>query len=181
MIVTYEDCPDRWTVTAARLIRRGILLWMMAVCVEYLHLSPELRNLSGLVGIGLMSPVRMVAVAALAGSVLFFLRRILQEEGERLLLAAVYTALAVITLLSSFTWPFFAACLLVQVMVLIYALRGWQSGGRNAAIRCREKKGTAWAVAAVTAAFFMLVSAWTGSWPRQSPCFLLLWPRNISG
>lgn len=161
MKITYDDYQQRPDTGTAPWLRRAVLLWLVAVTAEYLYLDASLRDLTGLQGIGQMSAFRMAMVAVLAAALLFLLRKWLTAGVERLILAAVYTVLAMTALMASFTWPFFFACLTVQIMVLVYALWGWNGGARNAAVRCNEKKGFGWAAAAVAVVFFLFVSVWT--------------------
>ena len=161
MKITYDTCrpcPERglglW-------IRRGLLLWLAAVTVEYLFLDETLRNLTELKGIAQMFPVRMVLVATAVGAVLFLLRKWLTDGVERMLLAVVYTVLSMLALKASFTWPFFFGCLLVQILVLAFALWGWRSVGGNAALRCRENRKYTRAAGIAAVAFFVLVGLWT--------------------
>ena len=161
MIITYDVHPPRPETGIGPWIRRGLLLWLVAVTVEYMLLQPELRDLTQLRGIAQMNPIRMVLVATGAGAILYLLRKYLTVETERILLAAVYTALSILALTASFTLPFFAACLLVQILVLIYALRGWRGVGGNAAVRCRENRKFARAAVVAAVAFFVLVGLWT--------------------
>ena len=161
MKITYDNHPSKPETGLGPWLCRGLLLWLAAVTVEYLFLDPALRDLNGLKGVAAMSPVRMVLVAVAVGAALFLLRKWLTAGAERVLLAAVYTVLSVVALQASFTWPFLAACLLVQASVLVYALRGWRGVGGNAAVRCRENRKFAWAAGIAAAAFFVLVALWT--------------------
>ena len=117
MKITYDAHPPRPETGLAPWIRRGLLLWLVAVSVEYLFLEDPLRNLAELEGIAQISPVRIVLVATAVGAVLFLLRKWLTAGIERMTLAVVYTALSMMALMASFTWPFFFACLLVQIPV----------------------------------------------------------------
>lgn len=142
-------------------VRRILLVWLFAVTAEFLYLNPELRDLTNLEGIGKMSLVRLGALAAVAAAGLFLLRRYLTAERERMTLAVVFTVSAMSALRASFTWPFFAACVLVQLLVLVYALWGWNDRGCGAAVRCREDKRFVWATAAAAVLFLVLVGLWT--------------------
>ena len=142
-------------------IRRALLVWLFAVTAEYLYLNKELRDLTVLDGIGEISPVRLAALALVAAGGLYALRKALTPERERMLLAAVFTVTAMSALTVSFTWPFFVACLLVQAMVLVYALWGWNDEPRRGAVRCREDKGFLVVTVAAAGLFFLIVSAWT--------------------
>ena len=161
MKITYDDNRCGPESGFAVWLRRLILLWLMVVTVEYACLPAELRDLSRLDGIALMSPLRMALVATLTAALLFLLRRWITAGVERALIAMVLTALIVGSLLASFTWPFFVMCLLVLALTLIYACYGWNGSGRWAALRCAEKKGPGKAVVGATVLFFLFVSVWT--------------------
>ena len=161
VIITYDVHPPRPETGIGPWIRRGLLLWVVAVTVEYLYLEPTLRDLAGVNGIAQMAPARMVLVAILTGTVLYLLRKFLTEGVERMLLAVVCIVLSLLSVKASFTWPFFFGCLLVQTLVLVYAIWGWRGVGGNAALRCLENRKYVWAVGAATAAFFVLVGLWT--------------------
>ena len=161
MKITYDTCQPARETGLGPWIRRGLLLWLAAVTVEYAFLEKHLRNLSELKGIGEMSPVRMVLVAVLVGATLYLLRKWLTPGAERMLLAVVYTGLSMLALTASFTWPFFVACLLVQIPVLAYALWGWRGVGGSAAVRSPENRKFARAAAAAAVLFFAVVAIWT--------------------
>lgn len=161
VIITYDVHPPRPETGIGPWIRRGLLLWLVAVTVEYMLLQPELRDLTQLRGIAQMNPVRMVLVATGTGAILYLLRKYLTAGTERILLAVVYTVLSVLVLLASLTLPFFVACLLAQILVLVFAFRGWRSVGGNAAVRCRENRKFVRAAVVAAVAFFVLVGLWT--------------------
>ena len=161
MKITYDNGRDRLTERLLPWIRRVILLWLVAVTAEYLYIGQAYRDLSGLQALREMSPVRMVAVTTVAAAALYLLRKYLTDEAERMLLAAVFTVLSITALMASFTWPLFAACLLVQVMVLVYALWGWNGNVPQAAIRADELPMFDWITAAAAVAFFVFVGSWT--------------------
>lgn len=161
MIITYDVHLPRPETGAGPWIRRGLLLWLVAVTVEYLYLEPTLRDLAGVNGIAQMAPARMVLVAILTGTVLYLLRKFLTEGVERMLLAVVCIVLSLLSVKASFTWPFFFGCLLVQTLVLVYAIWGWRGVGGNAALRCLENRKFARAAAVAAVLFFALVALWT--------------------
>ena len=161
MKITYDDHRSLPGAGLGPWIRRFLLIWLFAVSAEYLYLDKTLRDLSDLSGIGRMSFVRLSALAAVAAGGLFLLRRYLTAERERLLLAAVFTVSAMSALWVSFSWPFFAACVLIQLLVLVYALWGWNDRSCGAAVRCREDERFLWATAAAAMLFFLLVGLWT--------------------
>ena len=161
MKITYDDCRSRPDAGLAPWLRRILLIWLFAVTAEYLYLDKSCQDLAGLQGIAAMSVVRIGALALVAAGGLYLLRYRLTAGAERILLVAVYTVLAWASLVNSFTWPFFAACVLVQILLTVYALYGWNGGGRNAAVRCHENRKFAWAAGAAAVVFFLVVAIWT--------------------
>ena len=151
-----EAPPARW-------IRRLMLAWLTAAAVEFLLLPPGLRDLSGLSGLAAMSPARMALVAAGVFGAVTLASKVLSEAAERWMLFLAGLALMVSALVSSFSWPFLAACVLVTAVLVVYAAAGWNGGGFARGLRRPEKKGYRWAAAAAALVFFLLVSAWTAA------------------
>lgn len=167
MKISYEQLKS--VPEIARWIRRVILSWLLAAGVEYMMLSPQLRDLTGLSGIAEMSPVRMLLVTCTA----FALVCAIQVDAvERWLMAAAFAGLAIMSLTASFTWPLLAVCILVVGVLVVYALRGWD-GSAVKARRVREQRGYGWLVAGGAIAFFLLVSIWTVCrvWSFSTPSF----------
>ena len=84
MKITYDNHAAAPETSVGTWIRRGLLLWLVAVTVEYLFLDKALRDLASLEGVAQMSPVRMILVAALTGAVLYLLRKWLTPGMERM-------------------------------------------------------------------------------------------------
>lgn len=142
-------------------IRKGILAWLVAATAEYLYLESGFRDLSQLRGIGEMSPVRFLVLIAAAFALLCWQRKRIPAEAERWAMAVVFLGLSMASIRASFTWPLFAACLLVELLLLVYAIWGWNGGGSGAALRCNEKKYAPWVVMGAAVVFFLFVSIWT--------------------
>ncbi len=141
-------------------IRRAIAAWLVAATAEYLLLDVSARDLSGLNGIAQMSAGRMIIVTAVVFGLLTALARLLPKSTERWTILAASAVLCAAALAVSFTWAFAAACLLVLVVLAVYAFAGW-NGTVVEKTPCRERKGYGWGVALGVTAFFVLVSAWT--------------------
>ena len=161
MKITYEVSNRKNRKGSGDWIRKAVLAWILAATAEYVLLERELRDLSGLQGIGEMSPVRMVILTAAVFGILLALGKWIPARAERLALAAVFPVLAAESLLASFSWPFLAACLLVEAMLLSFAIRGWKGSGSNAALRCREDAHAPWVAVGLAVASFLFVSVWT--------------------
>ncbi|MBR3972448.1 MAG: DUF2079 domain-containing protein [Oscillospiraceae bacterium] len=155
MKISYEQ--HNAVPNLSKWIRRLILSWLLAAGVEYLLLSAELRNLSGLSCIAAMSSGRMILVAC---AVFAAVCAIQVDAMERWLIAAAFAFLAVLSLAVSFTWPLLIACLLILAVLVVYALRGWNGDKANTK-RCQEQRGYGWLAAGGAVFFFLLVSIWT--------------------
>ena len=107
-------------ITAPALFRWALLAWLTAALAELLLLPKEIRGLEGLESLAGMSFTRLIL---LAGG-LFVLLTVLAlfvdtAKAERWGILAVFAALAACALISSFTWPFLAACGLILVLMLV--------------------------------------------------------------
>lgn len=143
-------------------VRRLMLAWLAAAMAEYLLLPAALRELSGLAGLAQMSAGRMILVTAALFVLLAAVSRLLPtRNGERWALAAVFGVLAAASLAASFTWAFGAVCLLVTVMLGVYARWGWNGKKAPRPMHFAEHSGWGWLVAAGALMFFILVSVWT--------------------
>ena len=146
---------------AAAWIRRILLSWLIAAAVEYALLPAPLRDLRSLQGLAQMNMLRLLLVAAVGFALLLLLRKVLPEMAERWLLAAAATAMMGLALAQSFTWPFLGACVLVETVLVIYALTGWNGNGLSRGTRVPEKKVLFWAAMGLALVFFLIVSTWT--------------------
>ena len=141
--------------------RSLLAAWLVSASFEYWILGTQLRNLSGLEGIGAMNPGRMGAIGAAVVVLLRVFRNRLPEREQRFILTGAVGILMAEALTSSFTWPLLVACVLILGCVAVYETRGWNGGAAPAAVRCREQKRYVWATAAAAVLFFLIVSIWT--------------------
>lgn len=160
MKIVYEK---RHAPSLAPWIRRIFTGWLLAAVLEYSLLEPQWRDLSVLAGIEMMSAGRMVLTVGAVVALLFVLERFVPEAFSRWIPAVAAAGLSVLAMQASFTWPLFFACLLVETVLMVYALWGWNGEARGIPARCRENRRCLWAVAAVAAVFFAFVSVWTVS------------------
>lgn len=136
--------------------------WILAVTVEYLLLPGDARGLSSLDGLCRMSLPRVAAVT-LGGSFLVFGadRLGVPDKVQRLFLPVCFGALAVTAVVSSFTWAFLGACVLVWILLAVYGFFGWDPRQVSVCGGKKAGKASVWAAAALSAAFFLFVCAWT--------------------
>ena len=159
MKVEYQKVQNR-RYEAALLIRHLLLAWLTAAAVEFLLLPDAVKTMNGLKALSAMSFTRLLIVTGIILVLLESISRLLHRGMERWLLPGVYVILSSAALASTFTWAFLAVCVLVFVLLLVYACMGW-NGSRTVEAE-PEKSAFAASVTAVLAlGFFLLVSLWT--------------------
>jgi len=145
---------------AASLIRHLLLAWLIAAAAEFLLLPVSLRSMNGLESLAAMSLPRLLIVMGVVLSLLEALSGVMPGAGKRWMLPAVFAVLAAATLAATFTWALLAVCVLVFVVLSVYASLGW-----NGALRRTPEPEKSVSAASVTALlavlFFLLVSVWT--------------------
>lgn len=122
--------------------------WMMAVTAEYLMLPPELRGLDGLEGLAQMSEVRVLVLTAVLALLPF----------PRWVILCSFCLLAVMCLFSAFTWPLLLACVLVWVLLGVYARYGSRDEPLPASVA--EEPGDPKAAVWMAIVFFVFLSIW---------------------
>ena len=168
MNIRYEQNTDRLRPWAAVLIRRGITAWLFAAGVEFLLFPGDLAALGTVAG---LSAGRMALVGALVFAALWMLpRRFAVWERWGLVLACCLPAGS---LLTSFTWPYFAAWVLILGLAVVYALKGWNGTPAGPLTRSGEDRRFAGITAVIGAACFAFVSVWTVCrvWSFCAPTF----------
>lgn len=107
-------------------LRRIFLGWLTAVLVQYLCLPPDLRSLEGLESLAAQSVLLLMGLTALLFVLLCLLARWIETAWlERWAIFAVFGILVTLSLHASFTVPYLLACLLVLVVLGVYAWFGW--------------------------------------------------------
>lgn len=136
------------------ILRLCLAGWLLAVAIEWLFLFPV--DLSGLESTLRVRPWRMVLVAFLGCLLLWPF-----PKAQRWVFPGAFGLCAVLALAGSFSLPFLGLCLLVEALLVIYALRGWNS---HALPRCRiQKSGLLWRwiTAGLALVFFLVIALWT--------------------
>lgn len=148
------------TSMAPPLIRRLLLAWLIAAAGEFLLLPDGVKTMNGLQALSAMSFPRLLIVTGAVLALLDGFSRLLDHRMERGLLVGVYIILASSALMATFTWSFLAVCLLVFVLLLMFAIKGWN--GSQMVSTVPERSFLAASVTALLAAvFFLFVSIWT--------------------
>ena len=161
-------------ITAASVIRRLLLGWLIAACLEYIMLPRAAKTLVGTAALGMMSISRMFLVTALITGMLLLLSRYFDTlKIERWGVAAAFALLATLTLIDSFRWAYLGGCVFVMGVLLVYVIKGWNSGKERRLKRKGSARDGLWLTAALTCVFFLLVGAWGAGrvWSFTSPTY----------
>ena len=153
MYIQYKSNLESTRTSAACLVRRMITAWLAAAWIESLLSPGPLAELTTIAG---LSPLRMILVGAL----IFAAMHLLPAKFERWALPIAFLPLMG-SLFTSFTWPYFGACLLILAVSIVYALKGWAYAPARSLPRSPEKPLFFWLTTAVGVAFFVFVSVWT--------------------
>ena len=142
--------------------RRAVVSWIAAVLIEYLLLPFELRDLDRLNGLAEMSLMRIFCITC-TGMILLWMasRCVNTAKAERWILVGVISALAAVTLYSSFTWAFLVVCVLIVSVAVIYGIFGWAASAEGVAMPKKSHKAFLWITAGLSVCFFLFVSVWT--------------------
>lgn len=148
-------------LTLPDLVRRVLLGWLLGATLEYIYLLPA-GELEGLASLQAMQLGRVMIMGAMTGLLLVLLGAFWHTEiWEKWCLPGLWGTLSIGALTVSFTWPLFFACLLSFVLMLLYALKGWQGEASPAPSRERAKWGPVAVAAGLGLGFLLFVSAWT--------------------
>lgn len=149
-------------------IRRLLLAWLSAVLIEIVLLPTALRNPAGLDGLAQMSLLRVLCVTTGIMLLLCCLSRFFQtEKAERCGIAVVFSALALLVLLSPYVFSvgMAVACVACLLILGFFCLRGWNSepeaGGCPESAGENSGKCWVWITAILTGMLFLLLCAWT--------------------
>jgi len=142
--------------------RRAVVSWIAAVLIEYLLLPFELRDLDRLNGLAEMSLMRILCITC-TGMILLWMasRCVNTAKAERWILVGVISALAAVTLYSSFTWAFLVVCVLIVSAAVIYGILGWDASAEVIAMPKKSHKAFLWITVGLAVCFFLFVSVWT--------------------
>ena len=148
----------------AELIRQLLTAWLLAVTIEYLLLPSGLRDLSTLDGLNVMSLGRVVFLTILAATLLWGLSRFINTASvERWCLVGIFAVLAAVSLCASYSKGLLCACIVLLALLVVYAIRGWDSSPEPVFAPRSCHKACLWVTAVLTVLFFLFVSVWTVS------------------
>lgn len=146
----------------ANLLRKGILAWLFAVLLEYLALTPELRDLAALEGISRMSMTGLLGKTVAMFGILLLLSRIRGiEKAERWLTLGIFLMLTVLSLSISFTWGYLGACVLIGMILVVYVCYGWNNSPEQDKNPPEPKPWHLRITVFLSCAVFLFVCVWT--------------------
>ena len=144
------------------MFRKLLLAWLVAITVEYVLLPKDLRNLAEVDGLAQMSIVRVGCIALGMMILLLCLSRFDScARIERIGIAVTFAGLAITTLISSFTWPFLVACLLIFAVLVVFAILGRTRTPEPTVVSAKTSKIPLWFTIGLSVAFFLFVCAWS--------------------
>lgn len=144
------------------ILRRVLLSWLFAVTLEYLLLPGSMRNLSGLSGLAYMSFGRVIRITCGCALLLFLLSRYTKTaKAERWAIVSLFGVLTILAVSASLTWAFLALCLLILILLVGFAVCGWNEQPEPAASPKKSPKGYLWGTAGLSLVVFLFLCAWT--------------------
>lgn len=157
-----QKALSRQTPRLSDAIRQVLLSWLLAATIEYFLLPAGLRDLSGLDGLAQMSLIRAVGIACGSMILLYVLSRFANTvKAQRWALVVLFGILVIAAVGSSFTWGFLAVCLLILILLMGFAVLGWNEQPEPAMTPKKSPKAYLWITAGLSIVFFLFVSAWT--------------------
>lgn len=148
--------------TVADVIRHILLSWLMAATLEYLLLPGTLQGMEHLKGLAAMSFSRLLLIT-FALSLFFWVVSLSFpiRIWQRWAIPAVFALQSALVLTVSFTWPLLLLCLAILVVLVIYALHGFDNQIPLTAAPPKAHWGYLIAVTVLALSFFGVVCAWT--------------------
>ena len=147
---------------AADLVRQIFFAWLCAALIECLLLPAGFRNLSGLQALSKMNFARVIVLTGIFTAFLWGLWQCVDTtKAERWGIVAAFGLLSITALVASYSAAFLCICLMLLLVVVMYALFGWDSVTKTATKQKKENPIFVVITAALAIGFFVFVSAWT--------------------
>jgi len=135
-----------------------LLSWLFAVTIEYFLKPGPLYDLSTVAGMNL-SHVLIFTFGLM--SVLLWVKTRLSHAPLRWMFTVVVLLLCIASLSLSFTPAFLVSCVILVLISINYAIRGWNSDSLPCSYSENESKASIWIAAGIAILFFIFVSIWT--------------------
>lgn len=142
------------------LIRKMLLAWLICVLWEYLRLDKTLRDLASLEGLKLISfPGLLLKAGCFCCALCFLPKR--WAYAERWAIFGVFSLLAMVSLAASFSRGYLTVCILLLVLLGVYACFGWEAIPEPSHEIREERSVHRRGVLILSGLVFLLLSAWT--------------------
>lgn len=152
------------------LLRRALCAWLGAAALEYLLQPAAKRGLFHFSALEGMSLPRLLGVGAVLFLALCLGGLLLARKSPagaeraaraaRLLPLLLFALMAGLGLAASFRWSLLGGCLLVGLLLGVYAWKGWQAAPERVPLEGKPCTGWAWLTALMALGFFAAISAW---------------------
>ena len=156
------------------LIRRALCAWLGAATLEYLLLPAGQRSLVRLDALKGMSLLRFLLIGAGIFLALCLADLLPRRRGAgettlrsgraaflaRLALPVLFALYAALALAASFTWGTLGGCVLILLLLTVYALRGWNASPEPIPEPAKSRPIWAWLTAFMTLGVFAGLSVW---------------------
>lgn len=156
------------------LIRRALCAWLGAATLEYLLLPAGQRSLVQLDALKGMSLLRFLLIGAGIFLALCLADLLPRRHGAgetalrsgraaflaRLALPVLFALYAALALAASFTWGTLGGCVLILLLLTVYALRGWNASPEPIPEPAKSRPIWAWLTAFMTLGVFAGLSVW---------------------
>lgn len=145
------------------LIRKILAAWLIACTAQYLFLPRQAQSLAGVTALQQSSLYFVLAVGAIV-LLLECLLSLVMSTGkvERVGILVSADLFLCVALSASFSWAFFGICALLLLIIVGFALLGWDGSEEVASPADGSKgRGFSWLTAGLALAFFLFVSGWT--------------------
>lgn len=150
------------TFKISDLIRRLLFSYLAAVTLSYLLLPRGERGLAHVTDPARLAPGRVLLTVLLLTATLSLLSRfVLTQRFERWGIVTLFAILSGTALCANpFSPSFLASCVLIEAILILYALFGWNGSERTLTPSDRPAKGAAWLMAILALCFFGMIGLW---------------------
>ena len=146
------------------LIRKLVLSWLLSATVIYMQLLGKQINLKDITGLQTISFLQIVIMTAAVFAVLCLVSFKAEKDIkklERYGIFAVFTVLALLGIMTSFTVPFLCIVILTEGILFFYARYGENREYLEITDKIKNNKAAVSAVGIAALMFLLFVSVWT--------------------
>lgn len=163
MTLTRRMVRSKTAWSFAGLICKALTAWILAAAVQFLLLPTEMRDLSGLEGLQQMSLGLSLALTGGIFALLCLLSLVCYTgKWERRAMVVGVSLLAVLTLMSNFSWAMLVTCLVVVLLFVGFSMWGWDGSPEpTLAADAPQKRRYGILTGILTVLFILFVCAWT--------------------